>query len=243
MPMILMNLIVLWGLYGLEYHNEELIVHYPTELSRMTDSVVFLTIICLALYFVMNWMMNEYNRKIGKLKQTREQLSFLSMTDTLSGLYNRRHVMTVLKKEVRQVRELSLIMIDIDHFKRINDTYGHSVGDEVIVGIAQCLRSNLRGTDVIGRIGGEEFLVVFRNNDVDIAMRVAEKLRYLAEQIEWSKIEGPVTISAGVYMNRAGDSVNDLLEKVDVALYQAKNRGRNRVEVYSPEEELEDIVG
>lgn len=153
-PLISLNLFMLWGLYIYEYQNNASIIRYQTELERMIDSGIFLTIICLALFFIMHWIMKEYNRKIGKLNETREELSHLSLTDTLSGLYNRRHVMDVLKSEVCANKPLSLIMIDIDYFKNINDTYGHNIGDEVIIGIAQSLKTNLRGTDVIGRIGG-----------------------------------------------------------------------------------------
>ncbi len=241
-PMILLNLCSFWGLYAYEYFNADSITYYNSDLKRMIDSGIFLTIISLSLFFVMYWIMKEYNKKIGKLNETREQLSLLSLTDTLSGLYNRRHVMVVLKKERLSGNLLSLIMIDIDHFKNVNDTYGHNIGDEVITRIGQTLKTNLRGSDVISRIGGEEFLVVLRNDDQEIALRIAEKLRSLVEDLKWKNIQGVITISAGVYVSNSQDSVYDMLEKVDMGLYQAKNNGRNQVVPYQENQERIEAV-
>jgi diguanylate cyclase (GGDEF)-like protein len=241
--MILLNLVALWGLYIYEYLNGDSIVLYQSDLSRLIDTGVFLTLIGLSVFFIVHWIMQEYNKKIGKLYETREKLSMLSLTDNLSGLYNRRYMMDVLKQEIRKEKLVSLIMIDIDHFKRINDTYGHGIGDEVITGIAQTIKNNLRGTDMVGRIGGEEFLVILRNDNLDIALRIAEKLRNIVEGIVWSKVEGNVTISSGVYLSTSQNTVSIMLERADVGLYQAKNNGRNQVVPYQENlEQMEEDV-
>lgn len=241
--MIILNLVTLWGLYIYEYLNGDSITLYQSDLIRIIDNGIFLTLICLSVFFIIHWIMQEYNKKIGKLYETREKLSMLSMTDNLSGLFNRRYMMDVLKQEIQKEQLVSLIMIDIDHFKKINDTYGHGIGDEVITGIAQTLKNNLRGTDMVGRIGGEEFLVILCNDNLDIALRIAKKLQNIVEGIVWSKVKGKVTISSGVYVSTSQDTVYDMMEKADMALYQAKNNGRNQVVHYQekPDQLEEDV--
>jgi diguanylate cyclase (GGDEF)-like protein len=141
--------------------------------------------------------------------------------------------MSVLEKGIEEKREggMALIMIDIDHFKGINDTYGHTVGDEVIVKISGVLQDSVRKTDILGRIGGEEFMVVLNDVDQETACAIAEDLREKVMNIAWIRVREQVTISSGLYMVKESDSLNDALEAVDTRLYQAKDEGRNRVAV------------
>ena len=237
--MVVLHLGVLASLYTLEYRYPMVIRQYSSDFGRILDTGIFVGAICLGVFFIMYWIMAEYNGKIGNLDETRKQLNRLTLTDTLSGLWNRRHVMDVLEEEAKNKHPLALIMVDIDHFKKINDTYGHNVGDEVIVGVAQALTSKLRSSDLVGRIGGEEFLIVLKEDRADIVLRIAEKLRRFVETIAWAKIEGSVHISAGVYITEPEDSVYDMLDKADKAMYQAKKDGRNRVCLYQEETVLE----
>ena len=156
--------------------------------------------------------------------QTRRPESVL-FEDALPGLANRRFVLTQLAGQVsgarRHERPLSVAVVDVDHFKAINDTRGHAEGDRVLVGVAVALREHLRAEDQLGRLGGEEFLVLLPDTDADDAAAAAEKLRA-------SVAETGVTASIG-WAAWEGESPEDLVRRADAALYQAKATGRNRV--------------
>ena len=162
----------------------------------------------------------------------------LATTDSLTGIFNRRHFFALARGEVERSRRyqypLSLIMLDIDHFKQVNDTYGHATGDMILQQIAQRCRKNLRETDIFGRYGGEEFVVLLPLTDLENARLVAERLRLEAAEVgREANVEG-VTISLGVAaMSGSGEDPESLLGKADQALYAAKQAGRNRVEVFS----------
>ncbi|HLP98805.1 MAG TPA: CHASE domain-containing protein [Sideroxyarcus sp.] len=158
----------------------------------------------------------------------------LSITDKLTQLYNRRKLDDALQKEIERSKRfglpLSVIMFDIDFFKRVNDAYGHQAGDEVLVQVARLLKENVRGIDVPGRWGGEEFLVVCPETDVDGACLLAEKLRAIVAAHEFHPV-GHNTCSFGVASRLPDESVDALLGRLDAALYCAKEQGRNRVVV------------
>lgn len=164
----------------------------------------------------------------------------LSVRDELTGIYNRRHFQQVLqmewKRATRFKRPLSLLMIDIDHFKEFNDSFGHPHGDKVLKLIATLLSKNLREVDTIARFGGEEFVVLLPDTDRDGAMVVGEKLRRLVE-IERFDEGGrqimPLTVSVGIAVfPEDAKEMDDLIDHADIALYEAKDGGRNRVSVY-----------
>ncbi len=169
----------------------------------------------------------------AELALKNRSLEKLSVTDALTGLYNRMKIEDLLENAIyfarRYDRLFSLILIDIDFFKVINDTYGHLVGDEVLRRLAELLRNNIRKSDYVGRWGGEEFLIVCTDTELDSCALLAEKLR---EQIASSDFEtaGTVTISLGVAGYRVGEDRVSLIRRVDTALYKAKENGRNRVE-------------
>lgn len=172
-----------------------------------------------------------------ELRDKNEQLSQLSTTDALTGLRNRRYVDEILNIEVLRARRyrtpLTVLMADIDHFKQVNDAHGHQTGDEVLRGVADVLRRSLRATDVGGRYGGEEFIVVMAHNDPEGARRLAERWRAAVENAVFGAPGGTpveVTISVGVAgaVGPGGDA-SDLVAAADAALYAAKQCGRNRV--------------
>lgn len=165
----------------------------------------------------------------------------LSLTDELTGVYNRRHFQEVLqlewKRAVRFKRELSVLMIDIDYFKKFNDTYGHLAGDQVLRQIGFLLKNSLREVDTVARFGGEEFVVMLPDTDKRGALAVAEKLRHLVQEHRFvgeKKTLQAITISVGVacYPHDA-DEMDDLIDHADIVLYEAKDGGRNRVVVYN----------
>ncbi len=169
-----------------------------------------------------------------ELVEKNQQLEILSITDTLTGLFNRRKLDEEMDEELarssRYPIPLAVIMVDIDHFKRVNDTYGHGAGDIVLVDVANILRNCTRASDAAGRLGGEEFVVLCRHSTIEGALAAAEKLRVAIECHAFAGVD-PITASFGVAAFREGDTVTSLLGRADAALYRAKNNGRNRVEV------------
>lgn len=168
-----------------------------------------------------------------------------SITDPLTQLYNRGHLMNILDKEFaassRYGRPFSCILGDIDNFKSINDNFGHLTGDTVLKKVAEVLKTNIRDTDVVGRYGGEEFLIILPNVRSTEALIVAEKVRSKIAQTETEKIAKGLrlTISFGVSdtLTHPPESVDELLHNVDTALYSAKEHGKNRCMVFHKQPE------
>ncbi|MBU1311744.1 MAG: GGDEF domain-containing protein [Gammaproteobacteria bacterium] len=167
------------------------------------------------------------------LKRT-AQLEKMATTDDLTGLCNRREIMRLLELEItraaRQNTALSIMMLDLDHFKAINDNYGHQAGDVTLKSAAENFALLLRKTDFIGRIGGEEFLTILPDTPLDNAFALAERIR---QALQLQSTENPsiptCTVSIGVAQCRPDDSLHDLIQRADESLYQAKSKGRNCV--------------
>lgn len=170
------------------------------------------------------------NKRKLKLEEENKILSNQLSTDYLTGLMSRRHFFTQLGPTVNQVRQeklpLALLMCDLDHFKRLNDEYGHDVGDEVLRRTSDIILRQLRATDLAGRFGGEEFIIVLPGVDITAALRVADRIR---AQIEKSGAERSATASFGVSELRDDDTLESLVKRADIALYDAKSGGRNAV--------------
>lgn len=165
-------------------------------------------------------------------KREIETLVSQAGTDSLTGVLNRRRSLEILTNEVRRSHRsgspLSLIVFDIDHFKLINDTYGHPIGDRVLQQIARSVGQFVRSYDYLARIGGEEFMVIVTETDGTLAADIAERLR-LQVETESFGLDRAVTASFGVSQLRMGESYADLMHRTDERLYWAKNEGRNRV--------------
>ena len=174
--------------------------------------------------------------------RVRPQLANLVMTDALSGCQNRRGLEQQLAREVsraaRTGRELALIAIDVDHFKTINDTFGHLAGDAVIQEVGELLRSVARTGDVVARTGGDEFMLLLPETNAAGAFRLATRTREEVSKRRFQGISGkvPVTVSIGLVADRVADEnvVHDLHSRADEALYAAKDGGRNRVSIWTP---------
>jgi len=168
--------------------------------------------------------LKQQERRIAQMHADALQAS---LTDPLTGVSNRRHILELteqaLQARVERGTPMSVALIDIDHFKRVNDSHGHQAGDEVLRGFARECRARLRPHDGVGRIGGEEFMLLLPGAGLGTAQRIVERLR---AAIEW----GPrgCTFSAGLAAPRAGEDVDALLRRADAALYAAKRAGRNR---------------
>ncbi len=179
------------------------------------------------------------NATVSRNVQKRRQYERAAMFDGLTGIHNRRWLDETLHRMVRRHEKnrghLSLSLIDIDHFKGFNDRFGHAAGDHVLTVVAATLAANLRPTDLVARFGGEEFVIIFPDTDVDHARGAAERVRLAVSQQKLVMPDGtelpPVTISMGVTALIAGQTVPDLLKTADFAMYRAKQTGRNRVVV------------
>ena len=180
----------------------------------------------------------ESRRQIDELKVSLETIRFESLTDELTTLANRKHFEQSLERAVERAREegipFALLMTDIDHFKRFNDTYGHQTGDQVLRLVALAVKQNVKGKDIPCRYGGEEFAIILPNTNLEQATTVAEHIRCAVmtkELVKKSTGEslGRMTISIGVAVYRPGDKAPDIVERTDTCLYAAKRGGRNRV--------------
>ncbi len=181
-------------------------------------------------------MMSELAGLLDRLSIQKHELERLAASDPLTGLANRRSLLDrfgfELARAQRYRRPLSVLMIDIDHFKRINDTWGHAAGDQVLRSIANLLQECTRHSDLLSRHGGEEFLMLLPETDAAAACELAELLRTRVETLALDLPQGSlaVTISVGCACLREGDSIDSLIERADLAMYAAKRKGRNRVE-------------
>lgn len=169
---------------------------------------------------------------VRKLRVLNRELLRLSVTDRLTGLFNRVRLDVVLESEIQRALRFnvpfSVILLDIDHFKAVNDTHGHPVGDQVLVTVAQLLQANTRQTDVVGRWGGEEFMVICPHIDRAGALRLAENLRSKLDGHDFPCVHHQ-TASFGVAAFQPEDQGKDVVARADAALYQAKHHGRNCV--------------
>ncbi len=178
-------------------------------------------------------------KRWGQMQQSKasqEELERLANVDSLTGLHNRRAILRRLDEDIRHAKrygdELSLLMLDIDHFKKVNDRYGHLTGDDVLERIATLVQQNIRETDSAGRYGGEEFIVVLPKTNLSPAAEVAERIRKTIEESEMEDHEGNVfgvTVSLGLSSYQAGEDGHSLISRADDALYSAKENGRNRI--------------
>lgn len=171
-----------------------------------------------------------WNRKLSALNR---ELERLSVTDKLTGLFNRLKLDEVFEREIQRStrfnQRFSVILLDIDHFKQVNDTHGHQVGDQVLMAVANVLSANTRETDIVGRWGGEEFLVICPQTDQNGVLKFAENLCQIFREHDFPVIHKK-TASFGIATYQPGDQSKDIVARADAALYLAKHNGRNRVE-------------
>ncbi len=182
--------------------------------------------------------LEESRKQIDELKVSLETIRFESLTDELTTLANRKHFDESLERAIERAHEdgssFALLMTDIDHFKKFNDTYGHQTGDQVLRLVALAVKQNVKGKDIPCRYGGEEFAIILPGTSLEQAMTVAEHIRRAVmtkELVKKSTGEslGRMTISIGVSVYQPGDKAPDVIERTDQSLYAAKRGGRNRV--------------
>jgi two-component system cell cycle response regulator len=186
--------------------------------------------------------------QLQQARADKEELERLANSDSLTGLYNRQAILDklceLINRAKRYQEDFSLSMLDIDHFKKVNDRYGHLTGDDVLEKIATLIRRNIRNTDVAGRYGGEEFIILLPLADLSSALVVAERIGSVIESAEMKDSGGNVfaiTVSLGLSSWEPGEDAHSLIFRTDEALYKAKENGRNRVEI-SPGSRLKERV-
>ncbi|MFW6281802.1 MAG: GGDEF domain-containing protein [bacterium] len=217
--------------------------------NRVQENIIFrkniiiiTSIILLSLFVILifSWYVSikTWRDNIKKRKEKEKEIIYLNYHDFLTGLYNRRYFMQAGENEIERVerneRSLALMMIDIDHFKDVNDTYGHAVGDKVLKNLANILKDSVREIDIVGRLGGEEFGIILPDTNISNAEKTAERLRKNIEdssiQFEGENISVTVSIGVSSYTKKIYN-MSDLLHEADIALYKAKDRGRNCVHI------------
>lgn len=200
------------------------------EYSKTLPLRLFFYVLSLIIFLVSIFTIN---RLILKTQRDSEKFQLMSIKDPLTGIYNRRYFTDRLIDEMNRSNrtnvEFSIIMADIDHFKNVNDKYGHSVGDEVLKAFTEVIAERLRVTDCFARYGGEEFIILLPHTNLESAWILAEELRAVLENSNMNDI-GNITASFGVAEYRPGaGSIDSLIKRVDDKLYEAKSAGRNRV--------------
>jgi diguanylate cyclase (GGDEF)-like protein len=178
------------------------------------------------------YLTEVFNEMVRRLRQSREEMERISNTDALTGLFNRRRLMEALTHEVQRATRTeetcTVLMVDVDHFKQFNDTHGHPAGDAVLARVAGILQESIRSIDIAGRYGGEEFLLLLSNTTMAGAVEVADRIR--AKLATEAFDGGRITVSVGAAQYpEGGRNAESLIMSADLALYQAKKEGRDRV--------------
>lgn len=201
--------------------------------KKLTQNVLLIVLFAVfALGFLMVFVWYFTDDLFKKIVAAREEIEEMAITDGLTRLFNRRYIEYRLGQEFNRAKRnhtsLSCMIMDIDYFKNINDTYGHTAGDLVLNDISKAIKSNVRDYDIVGRYGGEEFIVILPHTSVGMAKRMAERLRKTIKLLQVNNIS--VTVSIGVTRNMPEDtSIDDLVKRADMHLYEAKQSGRDCV--------------
>ena len=206
-----------------------------SKLRKNIYLIIFFSIASVSLLLGVIYLFT--NRLIRKLVESRQKIEEMVMSDELTGIFNRRHSLMRFGEEFQKAKRfrsnLSCVMIDIDHFKNINDNYGHLIGDKVLKDFSLFLSKFIRAYDILGRYGGEEFLIVLPDTDLESTKHFAERLRREVREMLVIKADSyqiNLTISLGVASLSKHDNIlDDVLKRADDGLYKAKNTGRDRV--------------
>ena len=211
----------------------------PARISQLDNFNTIYHMILFLLFMVVGYILVLLGiasaSKIVSMQYSMEKLEIISKTDSLTGLYNRRYIIEKLENELMNYNDtgnkFSVILADIDYFKNINDSFGHDCGDQVLKRVSQNLRDTVQEKGVLSRWGGEEFLILLPETELDDAMRLAYEMRRICEEktIDYYELQIPVTLTFGVTSNGDNETIDDTIRKADYALYEGKNRGRNCV--------------
>lgn len=204
---------------------------YKDFIVSFTTYTLIMCILFIFIYSITK-KTNDFLFQMIKTKQYEK----MSTMDGLTGLFNYRYLITTLERSKlefeRDGTPFTIIVFDVDHFKQINDNYGHLVGDQALIKISACLKENIREKDILGRYGGEEFIIVFPNTTAEVAYTISEKCRVAVSTIVIENTNLQMTISGGVEEFKGG-LISDMINKADMKMYFAKDTGRNKVEIFN----------
>lgn len=223
----------------LQFYHPELVVPHGSEQAKFLDYMVALGLSTAGMAILASYIRGAFDIEsrhirslLQRLEESNKKLSDLSNRDPLTGIYNRRFLMDYLQTETELFERTGVrhcvMMLDLDKFKDINDTYGHGFGDEVLIRFVQSIQSGLRKQDVFARVGGEEFVVVLHDVDITAAREIAERARLAVKELRL-RDSVKLTVSIGLAEARRGEGGDGLLKRADACLYRAKKEGRNRV--------------
>jgi diguanylate cyclase (GGDEF)-like protein len=217
------------------------ITHFAGFEATMTDRLIDLGGAIVAASIAIWYSDSIKSHSLIELERTKNQLNYFATIDPLTNTFNRRHFLELSARKIKRTQtsngHASFLLFDIDHFKKVNDEHGHIIGDQVLHGIAQTCTQHLRPGDILGRFGGEEFVIFLPKTKLEDAKNIAERLRLLIEETPIETEIGPIhtTISIGVAIKEKAVmmSIDQLLSRADRAMYYAKQAGRNRVIVWN----------
>lgn len=219
-------------LYG-HYHPESITLFHDS-FSATVDLILSMLIVSFLIGTGVSALMREYGAEHQKVALLNQQLQEFAIKDPLTNLYNRRYLRKQLEYLIKQSKKdhqkLAVIIFDIDFFKKINDTYGHLVGDEVLKGFSRVLMEETRAHDIVGRYGGEEFLLILSETDAEAAMRLAERICQVVAKLPLAnQLAVPITVSGGIGCFVEDMTIEEIIAEADNNLYKAKFAGRNQV--------------
>jgi diguanylate cyclase (GGDEF)-like protein len=225
---------VVIALILLEYRMPGIFYQYEDESIRYFDIIISVLFALTSNFFILRAFMMLYFKQLDKVKEYSQQLEQLVIRDSMTNLYTHAFVLARLSEEIEKAtrydRPLSIIMLDLDHFKQVNDTYGHPFGDEVLVKFSQMIQSTIRSVDIAARYGGEEFLILLPETDPQAASSFARRLSTIVPKIQLST-DVCITVSGGLTQFLPGDTPDSMVARADTLLYEAKNEGRNRIKL------------
>lgn len=222
---VLVLFLVASALILIEFDHPEWVYQYTDQTVQKIDILIGLAFSIVGNFMIIAAFLRLYYRQLGKVEE-------MAVRDSMTNLYNHIYMVNCLTEEIDRISRhpapLSIVILDIDHFKKINDTHGHITGDTVLKDISKTLAVNCRDIDKIGRYGGDEFLIVLPNTSLDEASFVYNRLLEKVRALRFNT-HSTVTFSAGIAQFENGDTASRLIERADQNLYQAKNSGRNRL--------------
>ena len=209
-------------IYLLNYNN----IHSSSYFYYLLDTLVLST--CIGFNFITILRMELNQRK--KILSINKYLKKISVIDPLTGVWNRKYMEEKLNEELDKKEEVSIIMLDIDNFKDVNDTYGHQVGDYILRKFSYIITSNIRDDDVLSRYGGEEFLVILPNTNRIAAYRIAVRIRKeISKKLFIDNTDKTITVSGGIASSKNINCIEELISVADKNLYEAKSKGKNKI--------------
>ena len=216
----------------IQYSFPHLVAQHASAQDKLVDRVVLLTLALASLFVLSRYVIAAARQEELRTKSLLAELEEVSKRDALTGIHNRRYLSETLTRTMesgyRTERPIHFMMLDLDHFKDVNDTYGHGFGDEVLIATAAAINQSLRKSDTLARFGGEEFAVILYGAKDSVALDIAERIRQSVGSLRF-RGNVAITISAGLTKLTPEDTQESFVERADQQLYRAKHEGRNRM--------------